>query len=112
MEKVGRPNAYELNLDDLTVKYVTKSLKSFIDKLTDRAVYKTEYYNCKATFMKICLKLRSGKSMHSSHVFSEQGVYLLSRLFIFIFDNNITLSNNRTFVPVEREHSQFWKKSS
>ena len=97
--KEGDKNAYEINLEDL--KTATKSefygkcdkrLKSFIDKLTDRAVYKAENSNFKSNIYENMLKARnskftskpglkehmvvylaSGKSMHSSQVFSKQG---------------------------------------
>ena len=97
--KEGDKNAYELNLDDLKADSKSefygkcdKRLKSFIDKLTDRAVYKTENYNFKSNIYENMLKARnskftsktglkehmvvylaSGKSMHSSQVFSKQG---------------------------------------
>ena len=40
---------------------VTKRLKSFIDKLTDRAVYKTEHYNFKSNIYENMLKAKNSK---------------------------------------------------
>ena len=102
--KEGDKHAYEPNLNDLKTASKSefygkcdKRLQSFIDNLTDRALYKTENSNFKSNIYENMLKARNSK--------------YTSKTGLKVVENQCIPAK---FFPSkgEREHGQFWKKSS